>query len=277
MKERLFTLEADLVAAFCTCIDPAKWANNPDHAPKWIQYHETSGWDLLLVHPNTGEQIGIEAKLSLNAKVLAQALPSRWTDYDGPDFRAVLVPADGLQGHMEDLAHHLGIIVLRVTGRRGHAVVDGQWKIDAGPMAYDFRPDLPQGDHAYRDWPNWCPIKRCELPEYVPDVAGGKPSPQTLSPWKIKAIKLLILLDRFGAVSRRDMQALGISPTLWTQVRHGYLDRGPDGYIRSPRTPDLKTQHPVNWTQIEADFEKWGSKLCAGRVTVQRLGLESAA
>ena len=104
-KEKAYATEAELVAAFCALIDPARWARNPSDAPRWTQYHETAGWDLLLVNPD-GVQIGIEAKLSLNPKVLDQALPGRWGEERGPDYRAVLVPADGLQHHMTAIARH---------------------------------------------------------------------------------------------------------------------------------------------------------------------------
>ncbi len=266
-KARLFSTEAELVAAFCTCIDPARWAKDPAYAPKWVAYHETAGWDLLLAHPETGEQIGIEAKLSLNAKVLEQALPGRWASGDGPDYRAVLVPADAIQHHMAALARHLGIVVVAVSA-------DERGRYNTGfDCRFDYRPALPRGDSlTYDQWPQWCPAKRCTLPDYVPDVMGGHAAPVKLSEWKIKAIKLLILLERNGAVTRRQMKALQISPTRWTDHFHGFLSPGPDGYVRNARTPDLKAQHPTNWAQIEADFDKWS----VGVATAARLGLEAA-
>ena len=248
-KEKLFASEAELVARFCELIDPARW-RTPEHAPKWVAYHETAGWDLLLAHPS-GEQIGIEAKLSLNAKVLEQALPSRWSaaSAPGPDYRAVLVPADGVQHHLASICLHLGVALITVSGYDG---CEGK--------SYHFSPGLPDLSSTYglKDWPNWCPAERCKLPDYVPDVTGGHAAPVQLSEWKIKAIKLLILLERNGSVTRRDMKALGLSPTRWTDHYHGFLTAGPNGYSRNDRTPDLRAQHPTNWAQIEADFEVWG-------------------
>jgi hypothetical protein len=258
MKERLFSTEADLVAAFCSCIAPERF-RFPDRAPKWVAYHETAGWDLLLAHPD-GQQIGIEAKLTLNPKVLSQALPGRWADEAGPDFRAVLVPEDGLQLYVSELARHLGIVVIAVRGRPRayHSAPVGS--------AFDFSPDLPDQWNA-RDWPNWCPAQRCKLPDYVPDVLGGKAAPVQLSEWKIKAIKLLIILERTGSVTRADMKVLGLSPTRWTDHWSGFLSPGPDGgYIRNGRTPDLLTQHPENWRQIEADIARWGGQLRGGQL-----------
>jgi hypothetical protein len=256
-KEPLFQTEADLVAEFCRLIQHR-------NAPAWTIYHESCGWDLLVVHPS-GFQIGVEAKLSLNAKVLDQALPGRWADDRGPDYRAVLVPGGGLQNHLAHLALHLGITVISVSGERG----------PDGSVRHGYaNPTLPDEAYAYglRAWPNWCPAQRCKLPDYVPDVMGGKAAPVQLSEWKIKAIKLLILLERRGAVTRRDMKALGISPTRWTDHWNGFLSAGPDGYVRNARTPDLKAQHPTNWTQIEADFATWSQ----GVETAGKLGLEAA-
>lgn len=256
MKERAFSSETDLVQAFCTMLPPRDG---------WVAYHETAGWDLLLVNP-AGLQVGFEAKLSLNAKVLEQALPGVWTDTNGPDYRAVLVPADSCQHHLTTIARHLGIVVVTVTpGKR-----------EPYSTRYPhFHPSLPDESYSWlhRDWPNWCPVERCKLPEYVPDVTGGKAAPVQLSPWKIKAVKLLILLERHGSVSRRDMKALGISPTRWTDHYAGFLSPGPEGYVRNTRTPDLRAQHPTNWAQIEADFDRWSKDVgIAGR-----LGIEVAA
>jgi hypothetical protein len=64
MKEKSFASEAELVETFCGLI-------SHKNAPVWTQYHETAGWDLLLVNP-AGVQIGIEAKLSLNATMIAK-------------------------------------------------------------------------------------------------------------------------------------------------------------------------------------------------------------
>lgn len=259
-KERLFTSEADLVAAFCGRLDPALWERNPAHAPKWIQYHETAGWDLLLAHPS-GTQIGIEAKLTLNAKVLEQALPkTHYSDPKGPDYRAVLVPSDGLQNHLQTIAHHLGIVVIELYGRKGGGRVGGRWINEAGPWIHDFRPNLPDGTrYGQLDWPNWCPAERCKLPDYVPDVTGGHAAPLKLSEWKIAAIKLLLILERRGSVTRRDMKQLGISPTRWTERRYGFLSPSPIGYVRNDRTPDLRAQHPTNWAEIEADMPRWAA------------------
>lgn len=207
----------------------------------WLVYPETAGWDLLLVHCD-GYQLGIEAKLSLNAKVLDQALEGQhalWGE-DGPDYRAVLVPEGKCQLHMHNLAQAVGIRILKAYPDKARRY--------AG---------LPDENSNYERWPNWLPSKRCRLPDYVPDVDAGNASPLMLTVWKIKAIKLMIVLERRGYVTRADMKALQISPTRWTDSWNGFLERGESGYIRGKRTPDLKTQHPTNYAEIEADFDEW--------------------
>ncbi|MCF5956408.1 hypothetical protein L2236_24665, partial [Xanthomonas perforans] len=56
----------------------------------WTCYPETAGFDILAVH-DSGRQIGIEAKLALNAKVADQILPADYEaryETQGPDHRA---------------------------------------------------------------------------------------------------------------------------------------------------------------------------------------------
>ena len=235
-----FASEADLVAAWLAELRRFK------HDEKWTIYPETAGWDLLMVH-DAGHQVGIEAKLSLNAKVLAQTLDGAHRYYrpEGPDYRGVLVPRSKCQLHMGQLARALGVGVI------AFAPAD-RWVSWTSSHLPDER-DYSDG------WLNWLPGERCALPGYVPDVAAGVASPVQLTDWKIKAIKLLIVLERRGHVTRNDMKALRISPTRWCDNWHGLLDRAEARgvYVRGKRTPDLKAQHPVNYAQIEADFDTW--------------------
>lgn len=247
---KLFARETDLVAAFVECLGkpPRNWGRVPPIGDGWTAYHETAGWDILLANTANGLQLGIEAKLTFNPKVLDQALTGlKYARSDGPDYRAVLVPRDACQQHMHRIATHLGIAVITI-GR------------DEDQSGFDMYPhELPIENQFYWQdlWPSWLPLRRHPLPDYVPDVSGGAAAPVALTPWKVKAIKLMILLERNGSVSRSDMKALDISPTRWTDRYHGFLDPSPEGYVRSDRTPDLKAQHPKNWAEIEADFDAW--------------------
>lgn len=236
-----FATEAEMVADWLSQLQDRK------HGEAWTVYAETAGWDLLLVHSD-GYQLGIQAKLSLNAKVIAQALAgtsSFWTEV-GPDYRAVMVPRGECQNHMAPILKALGLGIITV---RPHE--RGCW----------YSLDLPNEGQNFGGghWPCWLPSERCALPDYIPDVKAGKACPVALTHWKIKAIKLMILLDRRGRVTRADMKALQISPTRWTDHYHGFLapDSAAGGYVRCTRTPDLKGQHPVNYAEIEADFDQW--------------------
>lgn len=238
-----FKTEADLVAAFCRHLETDMWGK-PRKEQRWKVYHETGGFDLLLVEKDTGIQLGLEAKLIFNVKVLVQALPgSDWREA-GPDYRGVLVPEATEQSGVGELAIRLGIGVISLTTERG------VYRPITLPNEQEHPLSISQA------WHPWLPTRRCALPDYVPDVVGGKPAPLKLTEWKIQAIKLLILLERRGAVSRATMKLLGLSQTRWT-APDGYLAPGASGYVRSGRTPDFKTQHPQAWAQIEADFEKW--------------------
>jgi hypothetical protein len=79
-KEKLYATEADLCAAFIKYHE----------ARGLVAYAETAGFDILLVRSD-GVQFGVQAKQSLNTKVLDQLLPSDYQD-EGPDHRVILVP-----------------------------------------------------------------------------------------------------------------------------------------------------------------------------------------
>lgn len=258
-RER-FKAEADMVDVFCQCI--RKRNENQRQGSPWKIYPETADFDILLVQEGTGVQIGIEAKLQLNPLVLNQVLPGRdREEFCGPDYRAVLVPtrATTPQG-LGNLARRCGVQVMTVYNQ----LYDLSGR---SPPIWSFRPDLPdeesQWSLGYDRWQSWLPAERCPLPEYIPDVRAGCPSPVKLTAWKIKAIKLMILLERRGFVTRKDMKALELSPTRFTDPYNGILasDRAAGGYVRHAGTPDMRRQHPLNYAQIERDFDKWGTGL----------------
>lgn len=237
-----FATEAEMVAS---------WLRQIAKAKDWTPYPETAGWDVLLVHA-CGAQLGIQAKLSLNAKVLAQTLEGASSFYraSGPDYRGVLVPEGKAQNHLSPIASALGIEVVTVHRERrgvtyGHRLPDPTYK----------------GDYPTGMWPNWLPERRETLPEYIPDVVAGAPSPLQLTPWKIAAIKLLIVLDLRGHVTRADIKALKLHPSRWCDKWAGLLSAGEAGYVRNSRTPNFKTSMATNWVQIEADWATWSKVL----------------
>lgn len=247
-KEK-FDTEAALVEAFLEAL-------RNDRSARFEVYPETGGFDLLLSEAETEIQVGIEAKLTLNAKVLSQALPySEYCEQTGPDYRAVLVPAGGVQRDLAPLANLVGLTIISVYNQHPYSPRPHWAMTQRLPNGYE------RGGWSLKGWHPWLPIQRIKLPDYVPDVRAGVAAPIQLTEWKVKAIKLMIVLDRRGFVTRRDMKALGISATRWTDRYNGFLIPGDKGYIRCHRTPDLKAQHPTNWTQIEADLDQWAGPL----------------
>lgn len=238
----------------------------------WIVYPETAGWDILLVHRAGGWQIGIEAKLSLNAKVIAQALEGRRRNTAGPDFRAVLVGK--VVAENEAIAKALGLTVIkpRSLNQARFARVSlsaHRWE-RFGPHIPAFAPDLPETEKLERigtwwsDWPSeeWFdqfPAARHALPDYVPEVAAGVPSPIILSEWKIKAMRVCVWVERNGSITRPIFKALGIDPTRW--MNGHWLTAGADRgtWTAGPAfpAPRLRQEHPAIYERIEADYPVW--------------------
>jgi hypothetical protein len=235
-KPKLFATEVDLCAAFIAAL------------PKgWTSYAETAGWDILLSRDVDGFQIGIQAKLKCNARVLNQAIEesgSPWAVMNsGPDCRAVLVP-DG-ESDLGAIASYIGVTVIRMRAKGG-------W---SGSM---FLPQLPTSpDDAIRsgDWHEWAPACRHKLPEYVPDVAAGAPAPVQLTKWKIGAIKIAVTMELRGWVDRADFKAHGIDPRRWLPPNGWLTTCG--GRFTPCRMPDFRAMHPTVYEQIKADAEKW--------------------
>lgn len=240
-KSPKFRKEIELCAAFIS-----------DLPEEWKSYAETAGFDILLVRSSDGVQIGVEAKLALNLKVISQAMArNNYWDVAAaqPDFRAVLIPeyapTEGAQ-----ICRQLGITVIRMR----HPDHKPGWFFGHGR---NFDPELPSNEEINEKWWDHWPATRCDLPDYVPDVAAGASGPVKLSLWKVRAIKISVLLDRRGRVTRADFKALGIDATRWIG-RSGWLEKGENGkWVRGKFTPNFRDQHPSVYAQIEADYEKW--------------------
>lgn len=236
--------EAAMCAAFIAEIGRDTFSRQKKPA-EWTAYPESCGWDILLVRNVDGFQIGIEAKLRMGLPVLNQAIESRHSYRGGPDCRAVLVPEHEDKGYGAICAY-VGITIIKM------APPGARW-------SPKFRPYLPTPDHDgyFSEWFELCPLERHKLPEYVPDVAAGMPCPITLTTWKIRAIKLAVLLDRRGIVTRADFKHLALDHRYFTGRGAEVMTRGDGGWSRGPRFPDFKAIHPRNYEEIAADFEKW--------------------
>ena len=258
-----FETEAALCQAFIRSVPP-----------EWVVYPETAGWDILLVHRVGGWQIGVEAKQTLNAKVLAQAIDGLRRNDVGPDFRAVLVGRVVAENAV--LASALGLTVITPKSY-------SQWCIRSrhfdpcGPRVPAFQPDLPKAEVVARIgdwWSTWSPdgawkdmfpSQRHKLPDYVPEVAAGVPSPMILSDWKIKAMRVCVWIVRNQTINRAQFKALGIDPSRWMDGR--WLSKGPGrgDWVAGPDFPGekMRAEHASIWAKIEADYLSWSAKVPA--------------
>lgn len=215
-KPKLFATEADLCAAFI--------AHHEQHG--FVAYAETCGFDILLVRQADGVQFGVQAKLKLNAKVLDQLLPDEYQQ-TGPDHRVILVPDSG---GIERICEALGFI-LQIPYGRHHA--------------------FPKLCSRWREAPyDWNPVKRCKLPDYVPDVVAGDSGPVQLTPWKVSALRVIAHIETRGEITRKQIKEIGCDPTRWCQhwlIPHS--DRS-GVYVIGPKTPRFDQQHPRVYAEI---------------------------
>lgn len=223
---RTYENEAALCAAFNA------WALKQG----WTPYAETAGWDTLLV-AGDGTQIGVQAKMKFNVKVIAQTLPTcwaQWYDSEGPDFRAVLIAEQ--DSIADSICGALGL----------QFFFDQNWN-------RGFAPGLNSSSHHGGGWHYWNPSKRHKLPEFVPDVPAGASGPVQLTEWKIKALRIAAVLEIRGYVTREDFKRYGLDHRRWT---------GPDGWLVANGTPGqwksadgavlFAADHPVVYPQVLA-------------------------
>jgi len=228
-KSPSFASEVDLCAGFLAWVAKT--------APDIRAYAEWGGWDILLVYPE-GFQLGIQAKLRLNPEVIGQAAPGYYDDLDhGPDFRAVLVPAqNGLSG----LAARLGLIVFapRLYFREG-----------------DFLPTLRReyrSEPEFDGWTDWNPKTRHPLPPTLTDSIAGSSAPVSLTPWKLRALAVLAELSR-GPITTKRVRALGVDPRRWLQC-HWLMPADERGnWIRGEKCPPFDEQHPTAYAHVLAE------------------------
>lgn len=260
MRDRpKITSEAALCAAFIEQFNAA---------PGWTCYPETAGFDILVVHED-GRQIGVEAKLKLNAKVADQILPGSWAErygQPGPDHRMVIV-AD-----ITDAS--LGIArLLEMCGVHVRKPYMAVRRIGRGEVEYFADFEIKEWLDAGSAWSrnphlfDWNPAERCAVPCVVPDVPAGVPCPLKLTPWKESAIRVLIQLRRQGWITTKEIAAHGISSSVWVQGPTAWLQKGvaPGQWVITDRLPNFESQHPAAYAQILAiETEKLASKASAG-------------
>lgn len=222
----------------------------------WTIYPETAGFDILLVRDATKHQLGIQAKLQLNAKVASQILPGDGGGYGicvpGPDFRAVIVPRiTESNGGIAQMLKILGVQVLS-PDRRHLGVMQFSLSRFRGNDAREF--DVTTGKLMEWDlaWHDWNPSKRCELPSIMPDVRAGVPAPIQLTPWKIGALKVLADIELDGFVTAKSVRSHNVDPRRFC-ASDGWLTPLGEGRWGRGKVPDFDQQHPEAYAQILAD------------------------
>lgn len=240
-------------AALCDCfIESIKAIGG------WTVYPETAGFDILCVYDKTGHQLGIEAKLQLNAKVADQILPDHYMGFNaegvaGPDFRAVIVPCvtDANAG----IARMLGILGVNVWAPH----------CGYGKPTFDnaLNPSRARAKHTHYDtddgpvrgwemaWHDWNPPKRCALPEIVPQVRAGVPAPLQLTPWKIGALRVLADLELDGFVTAKSVRDHGVDARRFC-ASDGWLEQLGAGRWGRGKIPAFDQQHPEAYAEILA-------------------------
>ena len=186
-------------------------------------YPEASGWDVLVVDPESGEQAGVEAKQRPNVDVLYQAV--RTPEHRaGPAVHAVLVPSasEAFAWVAEEL---------RV------AVVEG-WRFIPEETRHFYREPVLVRDALFDRTPRW----NHPTPAWEPEVEvlqpAGVPGPRRVTPWKIAAVKLCFRIRAEGSVRRADVlrdPVLGGSWSLWAQRWLDPIGRDGRASIYGPR------------------------------------------
>lgn len=213
-------------------------------ADGWDVYPEVRGWDLLLVWRGAGRsmpakssrfhedlyaavpagwQFGIDAKMRANVEVLDQAA-SRMGAKRRPDAGAVLVPTHS--GSFESLARRLGLAVFDLRNCADRKDRYG-WERERRPIS-------PISIRAIPPETRTGPVP---LPPVPLVGSGGHASPRSLTPWRVAALRLCILLEQQGHLTGADFKAHGVDRRTWLEQRWLVAEGSgrPARYLPGPR------------------------------------------
>jgi len=106
------------------------------------------------------------------------------------------------------------------------------------------------------------------VPIAVGSHMAGVPSPVSLTPWKEAALKVMAILRTNGAITTKQIQECGISPTAWTRPngpKQAWLSRGDvrGTWIESENLPKFDVQHPEAYAIVFGIMAAAGC-VCAG-------------
>jgi hypothetical protein len=217
--------------------------------PGWTCHPEAAGFDVLVVHED-GRQIGVEAKLALNAKVADQILPSLGDEFygrPGPDHRLVIVSkiSDASEG-IRKMLEHLGVRVLVASKYSRVKGCSHGFSIDSELLSPEKH--MPRWGYSTRMF-DWWPTERCRVPSVVTTLPAGVPSPIRLTPWKESALRVIAQMRQQGFITAKQIASYGIGVTAWTQApgsKPGWLARGTSRgqWIETEHMPAFDKQHP---------------------------------
>ncbi|MCF6783721.1 hypothetical protein [Stutzerimonas stutzeri] len=232
----------------------------------WTSYPETAGFDVLVVHED-GRQIGVEAKLTLNAKVAEQILPKCGDEFygaPGPDHRLVIVSKiTEANAGIERMLQRLGVTVLTSST---------EWTRTGKVHSFHLQHFLREENVSGRRWLarevlfDWSPETRCQVPAVIPSLPAGVPSPVRLTPWKEAALRVIALMRSQGFITAKQIAAHGIGVTAWTQPTNkpAWLAKGASRgqWVETEHMPAFDKQHPDMYAlavaeaaQAQKDFE----------------------
>jgi hypothetical protein len=208
----------------------------------WTAYPETGGFDILLVNAD-GHQMGIEAKLTLNVKVIDQILEDGWEWYGkpGPNYRGILVPEVRNVSGLVKLLAFAGIEIFKPTLRYS-------W---SDKPEFDFHDTRIYGTEFF----DHNPQEPVELPEYIPDVRAGMSAPVQLTKWKVGALRLMAKLELQGYVTKQDCQNYRVDHRRFC-AGDGWLKPLGEGKWGMGAVPRFDQQHPVIYEQIKAEIQE---------------------
>lgn len=154
----------------------------------FVVYPEVGDWDIVAVALD-GSQLGVQAKMKPNIKVLYQAIRR---PYNGPRYRSVLVPKASRE--FRHVARSLGLYVF--TSRMNLTMPGYTNLITLG------------GLKVWEGRPLW-------LPPVPSTEKAGTSSPRQLTRWRVQAIKLCLRLKEQGYITSKDFKEFGISKHTW--------------------------------------------------------------
>lgn len=231
--------------------------------PGWTCYPEAAGFDVLVVNDD-GRQIGVEAKLSLNAKVADQILPNQGDDYwesPGPDHRLVIVSkiTDASAG-IAKMLRRLGVKVLCPRE---------SWTAQGYVHTFDLNHRLLNAERREASDErmfDWSPSVRCRVPAIVTSLPAGVPAPLRLTPWKESALKVVVLMRKQGFITAKQIASFGIGVTAWTQPagsKKSWLAKSQvrGQWVETEHMPAFDIQHPDMYAKTVAEFEAEAEKL----------------